>query len=550
MKINYLNKSNGIKALLPVIILVVIMIFLLVKNIVQVKESQIRSLLSKEAAAIENVLLERFNSTFLIIRKMGKDIAQNPHDKIYIKKILEKYRSDIFLNQIYSWTIFSWADQNSQLIVDGERGIMKNPINISMRDYIPAAISNPGKMLLGKPVYGSTSKKWMIPGGVSIVDSKQEFMGTITIGFEIDGLLKIVQRAIKNHDINIELVNNKSPVFRIEKLFAKIFSLQDSNFSNETSDNNHNSFSVNLEGYPYDLVLTYDKQAASLILEQNIYSRLIEISIIFLLIIILLITIYKNFIKEEAKKKRIAILMQREVEINKSRSELMLQVGSELKNFVAAIIGLSDIIKENLAGEESKDDHNIKGELEHLRHIDDISQELMSFIVDLTDLNQLEDGKFKINRSSSEVNFEEMVDGSIRILSNKIKEKGVRINTDFDHNLNRITNLDSRRIKQIIISVLGNAVKYSPNMAKIDISIINLSKGRVKIIIKDYGVGMDSTRISRALSDYDSKEYRSGSKAESIELKLQIVRFLIEKQGGAIRISSIKDYGTEVKIIF
>jgi len=298
-----------------------------------------------------------------------------------------------------------------------------------------------------------------------------------------------------------------------------------------------------MQFYP---ILTYDKKAVAALLWEIIYSRLLEILTALLLVSTLIIIIYKS---EKIKRAKIASLVKREVQINHAKRDFMLRVGHELRNFVSAIIGLSDIIKDDLKNNETLPSANLKNELGHLDHINDISAELMSFITDLVDLNQSEDGKFEVQRSYTEIDFEDMVERSIRILRSKIKNKNINIICKFDDNLNKVINLDVRRVKQILVSVIGNAITHSDDNSRIDISVKNFTKGSIKILIKDCGVGMSTSEINKALEKYDFSNY-DGTKSDSIELKLPIVKFLIEKQNGTLLLESTKNYGTSVTIIF
>ena len=549
MKIKFSNNTGSIKLLTSTLLVVIVIISFLINELIQMKKGQLHNTLSQEASVVENTLLEKFNSTSIIINMMGEEISQNPHDKLHIKKVLDKYKSDKSLNQIFSWTIFSWADENSQLIIDEEYGIMQNPINLASRDYIPESILKPNQFVLGMPVFGSTSKKWMIPGGVSIEDKNHQFLGTITIGFEIDNLAKVIQSSLKNENITAELVHNNSKIIKVSKSFAEVFSSEEfyKPYTKEEFLDKQITLTRQLPKYPYGLILTYDKKAVAALLWEIIYSRLLEIFTALLLVSTLIIIIYKS---EKLKRAKIASLVKREVQINHAKRDFMLRVGHELRNFVSAIIGLSDIIKDDLKNNKTLSSaNNLKNELGHLDHINDISAELMSFITDLVDLNQSEDGKFEVHRSNTEINFEDMVERSIRILRSKIKNKNIKIIPKFDDNLNKVTNLDVRRIKQILVSIIGNAITHSANNSIIDISVKNLTKGSIKILIKDCGIGMSASEISKALEKYDFNNYDS-TKSDSIELKLPIVKFLVEKQNGTLLIESTKNYGTSVTIIF
>ena len=541
IKINF-----NLKLLLLAIFLIIVTIWLLIDNLTQIKKSQLEPSLFKEASVIESVLSEKFDSTFLIIEMMGQEIAKNPQDKNYIKKVLEKYKSDKSLKQIFSWTIFSWTDDKSQLTVDGEYGILQSPIDLSMRDYIPKSISNPWKLFLGNPVYGSTSKKWMIPGGASISDKNGKLLGTITIGFAIDDLTQFVQKELDDKNIEVRLLHKgQTPIFSVNKSSIKVFSKDDIINSNKQPITQIQSNSVQLKhtlrNQSYDLLLTYDNEAVSSILWEIIYSRLLEILIAIILSLTLLVIIYKS---EKEKREKITSLMQK-----KSKSDFIIRVGHELRNFVSAIIGLSDLVQMELKNKKLSN-NNIDKELTHLSHINDISQELMNFITDLIDINEPEDGKFTINKSISAVDFEDILDRSLMILKDKIKNKKIIINTYLDNDLNKISNLDPRRIKQILVSIIGNSIKYGAESSTINIYMKNIREKSIEISIMDSGIGMTQKQIDKSLEKYNPSQNLKEYDNYSIELNLPIVKYLTELQGGTIRINSIYKKGTEVIVSF
>jgi len=86
MKISLFNKKNfSAKLLVLSILFTAIIMFLLIDSLVQMKKNQLYSTLSEEASVAENILLDRFNSTFFIIDKIGKEISKSPQDKKHIQ---------------------------------------------------------------------------------------------------------------------------------------------------------------------------------------------------------------------------------------------------------------------------------------------------------------------------------------------------------------------------------------------------------------------------------------------------------------------------------
>ena len=519
--------------MLASILIVLVTLILLYINLIKIKERQTQSFLEQEASKVESILLKKFDDTALVIDRMGEEILKKPHNKYHIKRILEKYRQDSSLKEIFSWTIFSWSNAKSHIIVDGKYGVMKKPYDLSNRDYIPVAVANPGKIILGKPVYGSTSKKWMIPGGVSMVDQKGKLKGTITIGFEIEDLTKIIQKELVDDSIQVKLsYAPEKYVFMVEKSKIKIFGNDD----HEAEESQFvTTLKKPLKDYQYEIIVTHDERATTRVLWDLMHFRFLEIMVMFFLMMVLIII----FVKGEIEKKNKIKLLSK---ISNSKNQLSVEVSRELENFTLAIMGLSKLAKGNIDKKEEV--------ISHLEHIDEIGQELMSFSTDLVDLNLPEDGDFKISPLSQEIDFEDLIYRTLRILKSKSKDKKITINTEFEESLPAISNLDPRRMKQIMVSLIGNAIKFSDDSFIINIFVKRSGNNNISITIQDYGVGMDETQIKKSLRDYHKHDYEMYSENCSIELKLPIVRFLVEQQGGSIDITSLKGEGSNVNITF
>ncbi len=165
------------------------------------------SKLEAESSHIENALTGAFEYTGFVMKNLTKQIAQKPDDKEYINSILSNYRinPNVFADML-SWTIFSWADTTHFIIVDAVYGIMKEPFDLNDRDYIPMTEKYPDTLQLGKPVFGSTSKRWMIPAGVG-VNLKGKYIGTLTIGFDLKSLMDIANKSLKEEGVEFAIID-------------------------------------------------------------------------------------------------------------------------------------------------------------------------------------------------------------------------------------------------------------------------------------------------------------------------------------------------------
>jgi len=102
------------------------------------------------------------------------------------------------------------------LTVDAMYGIMENPIDVSGRDYMPLPRINPGKLILGQPITGPTSNKWMIGSIVGVSDKKGGYAGSMVVGFDLKILLFKLRNVIENPNIqDLVLFDNKLNIVTI-----------------------------------------------------------------------------------------------------------------------------------------------------------------------------------------------------------------------------------------------------------------------------------------------------------------------------------------------
>lgn len=289
--------------------------------LIDAEKHRIQTAMEIEVARVEGVLDNRIENTFALIRSINSQIIKNPQSKNYINSVLEKFRTSPELSNRFSWTIFSWVDNTGKIIVDAEYGILNPPFDLSGRDYIPLTKFEPHKFHLGAPVFGSTSQKWMIPGGVGVVDNHGKYLGALTIGFEIKALSSALHKSIQNHKVGFELVdtNGKSILYSnrhsfgilnadeandplVVNLINKAVSNKlDSIFDVNIFGNSHGILVKKFQNFPYFFVLKYDKKTLKHELWQGLVLQLIMIVLLFFITIVLLILIYHKVQKQRQK---------------------------------------------------------------------------------------------------------------------------------------------------------------------------------------------------------------------------------------------------------
>ncbi len=258
-------------------------------------EKRIDTTLKTQQKKIENSLMEAFNSTSYLLHQTLLEIKSNSHDLNHVNRSLSFLRTNPHVENLFSWTIFSWSDESYKITVDGLYGIMKEPYDLSSRDYISKTRTDPMVLHLGKLVFGSTSKRWMIPAGMGIANDKGEYLGAITLGFDVRGLTRFLSQSLKAEGIkfslydlqyNLVLSSGENTEGRTIKAEDKILQKLENAGSLAVTkidifgDESPN-LTVKIDGLPYILLLNHDADLAREILLNDIFSNLIELSILF-----------------------------------------------------------------------------------------------------------------------------------------------------------------------------------------------------------------------------------------------------------------------------
>lgn len=595
-----MQKRNGTKKDKPrismelIFFVLFVMSFLLlgwfVIRLLNSTKDQIKSELEIEMARLERSLTDKIDHTFSIIKSINLQIAENPRSDKHINEILKVYRTNPSLTDTFSWTIFSWVDDNYQITVDANYGILKTPIDISTCDCLLLTEKDPGTFKLGAPRIGTTSKKWVIPGAVGVNDENGLYLGATTIGFDIETMAKLLQKVLQNHDVKFTLFGkNEVPILYAD---IKEYGIDKSNddslhvahiskILNEiNSEKSDKVFEINLfqdrhaflvkkvANYPYILFLTFNKKSIGKELLYITASRLTEILSIIMSLGILLILIYR----EKKQTLRILRLKLAAENANNEKTGFLTKAAHEFKNFVFGIQGCSEIIRTDLRTmiTELKLDHVEKSKLSRLEtdldlsnNIIEASHDLDNFINDLLELNRAEIGEFKIKKSVKPINIAKIIKQAVLLSKKRAKNSEIILVSTIDSDLHSLSNLDPLRMKQMVMRLIFNAVKYSPGGSVVEViaknitdkneikKISNLSGSKktkaVEITVKDQGYGMSENEVKEALQKRNFKNHKN---FDPFGLSLPLIKYLVERQNGIFEIRSQKNKGSEIRIIF
>ena len=215
-----------------------------------------------------------------------------------------------------------------------------------------------------------------------------------------------------------------------------------------------------------------------------------------------------------------------------TKSEFLANISHEIRTPMNAIVGMGELLMRSALNEKQK---------EYVRSILNSGKGLLAIINDVLDFSKIESGKFTIQ--SEEYKIEEILYDLIYMAAIKIEDKPVRFLVDVDGSVPARLTGDATRVRQILVNLVGNAVKFTEE-GYIQLMIRCRREGdstQMTMRVEDTGIGIrkqDMDKLFISFSQIDNKYSRSG---EGTGLGLVITGALCRMMDGAVRVES--EYG-------
>ncbi|MFT4327653.1 MAG: sensor histidine kinase [Wolbachia pipientis] len=266
-----------------------------------------------------------------------------------------------------------------------------------------------------------------------------------------------------------------------------------------------------------------------------------------LLIILILIMLYLHFSNTQmlAKQHKTNIELQRVKEAleqeNASKIKFFASVTHELRTPLNAVIGFAKLIKNETLG--SVDHSKYK---EYVDNIYNAGTHLLALINDVLDFSKAESSSLTVEKVK--FNLNKIIDSCLKMLSPKLKETGISLKKEIsDKQLLVIA--DPKRMKQVIINLLSNSIKFTPQGGLIRMIIKeNIEKNLLTIEFHDNGIGIMQQDIYKVMSVFGQAD--SGYRNEGTGIGLPLSKKLVELMGGTFSIKSEAKLGTTITLNF
>ncbi|MFA6216451.1 MAG: response regulator [Candidatus Omnitrophota bacterium] len=226
---------------------------------------------------------------------------------------------------------------------------------------------------------------------------------------------------------------------------------------------------------------------------------------------------------------------------SKAKSEFLANMSHEIRTPLNAVIGFSELLKGTILDDMQRD---------YLSTINESGSVLLTLINDILDISKIEAGEIKLE--TIDFNLMNLVENVIRIVSSKLKGKEVELFYNFDEHIPIGFQGDPTRIRQIILNLLGNAIKFTET-GEITISVKldeSSSPGTsdflsIRVSVKDSGVGIPKEKQSDIFDAFTQADTSTTRKYGGTGLGLYICRNLVGLMGGKIWVESEPGKGSD-----
>ena len=263
-------------------------------------------------------------------------------------------------------------------------------------------------------------------------------------------------------------------------------------------------------------------------------------------LIILTLIFLRYFSMTRSQLHELEKARQTALESSKAKSEFLANMSHDIRTPMNAIVGMTAIAAAHMDDREQVQNC--------LRKITLSSKHLLGLINDVLDMSKIESGKLTL--TTEQISLKEVIEGIVNIMQPQVKAKKQTFDIHVENILTENVWCDGGRLNQVLLNLLSNATKYTPEGGAVQLSLSEepSPKGenhvRIHINVKDNGIGMSQDFVKKIYDSYSRADEARIHKTEGAGLGMAITKYIVDAMEGSIEVQSEIDRGTEFRITF
>lgn len=228
---------------------------------------------------------------------------------------------------------------------------------------------------------------------------------------------------------------------------------------------------------------------------------------------------------------------------NKAKSTFLANMSHEIRTPMNAILGFSEILNANNTDVKNR---------EYINGIIKSGNSLLSLINDILDFSKIEANKMSLNLNLVDIN--RVISDLDSIFEFTSSKKGIQYYSSIQEDLPQYLILDEGKIKQILINLLGNAIKFTDKgdvklKVEYEYNVSDTSKLTIKLIVEDSGIGINKEKQKTIFNAFEQEDDNDSRKYEGTGLGLSIVKSIVELYNGSIDLESVFGEGSKFTVL-
>jgi signal transduction histidine kinase len=528
---------------------------------------------------------------------LGEEVAKGNKDDL--TKIVDLLRSNLVTNSVakdrYSWVMFDWDTPSYQMVASTMYGILKEPKSVAHRYYAQMAAKEPWKLNFDSADIGISSGEWIIPAGMGITNKNGEFIGMLSMGFNVAKFSQKIDQVIDGKHVSFLVLDDKYKValHSPDSLSTK---LQGNTFKDKLEKNILPagagflpqsikygdivySYYNKMDGYPFIILVGYSQAFARQDFYETLLPGILGFTIVGLAVLALLFTLRHLLVKpiihlstavdKMAAGESIDVIDGCNTYETNNLAEQLLRVNSLIKADKESRAKLEEAIQiaKDADIEKEKFLSNMYRALQTpllaIKNGADFARHASQDTLTNEEYKRYFDGMFEAADQlltyttnviyPSETNIAEVVEKCITIQKKSAADSKLTLTADIEENIPPLW-VDKLRIQQVLLSTIHESMLFTPPTdgivhvsAKVEKSK-DQTPGFLILQVQDNGTGFDEARRSEFVEMNRKHRPEFCHDPDASSLTLHIIKHLVKLHYGTFKMEARRTHGTTFTI--